>query len=64
MKKLINSFVLFLLLTLLSFNCYVGSEWWVKREVDRQNTLIELVDAWYFMLSWSFQENYLLPEMQ
>lgn len=64
MKRLINSLVLFLLLMLLSFNCYAGSEWWAKREVDRQNTLIERVDAWHFILNWSLQENYLLPEIQ
>ena len=38
-------------------------KWWAKKEVDRQNALIELIDAWHFILSWSLQENHLLPEI-
>lgn len=43
-------------------NCFPW-KWWAKKEVDRQNALIELVDAWHFILSWSLQENHLLPEI-
>lgn len=38
-------------------------KWWAKKEIDKQNALIEIVDAWHFVLSWSLQENHPLPEI-
>jgi len=33
-------------------------KWWAKVETDLDNALIEAVDVWHFILSWSLQKDY------
>jgi len=33
-------------------------KWWAKVETDLDNALIEIVDIWHFILSWSLQQDY------
>ena len=33
-------------------------KWWAKVETDLENALIEIVDIWHFILSWSLQKDY------
>ena len=33
-------------------------KWWAKVETDLENALIEVVDVWHFILSWSLQKDY------